>query len=117
MSAYTEAQEWCARVGNRHYVATSPLHWDIGRKDSGLTITVPVSFVFDVSVPWYAVPFFSPHDPRFLKAACIHDYLLHVRKWDGVEAGATFSSALRADGVTGLERWVMWQAVSNRRFQ
>lgn len=99
MSLFTETTNWYRRWGDK-YLVTSPLLWDIGRKGSGYTVTVPVSFGFDVSVPralrWLA----DPHDPRYLKAAALHDYLLHREQWDRWTAGAAFYAGLRVEKVS-----------------
>ncbi|MGR3626808.1 MAG: DUF1353 domain-containing protein [Limimaricola sp.] len=106
--------DWCAPVGGTLYTTTGPLTWGIGRK-SGPPITVPPGFAFDVSIPrplWLA---FSPHDPRYLRAAAIHDWLL-TDGWWRVTAGAVFLEALRADGVGRIRRLLMWLAVSLYRW-
>lgn len=78
------------------FTTAKPLSWDVGTKGSGLTVTVPKGYSFDFSAPRVVWPFLSPRDPRFLKAACLHDYLLHERGWTRVSAAAAFSDALRA---------------------
>lgn len=112
MSAYTQATGWYAPLDGRQYITTKPLSWEIGAKESGFLVTVPVDFVFDVSVPAWATWLFDPHNPNYLKAACLHDHLLHVRQWERVSAGAVFHNALKADGVALWRRVVMWLAVS-----
>ena len=116
MSAYTEAADWCAPLDGRKYITIKPLSWEVGRKGSGYIITVPVEFIFDVSIPWFATWLFDPHDPHYLKAAALHDQLLHVRQWERVSAGSVFHNALRADGVPLWRRLIMWLAVSLFRY-
>ena len=115
MSAYTGAIGWHrATLGG--YVTTAPLVWEVGRKGSQLVVTVPPDWFFDVSVPGFLRWAFSPDDPRYLKAAALHDWLL-VDGWSRVAAGAVFHDALRADGVGPLRRLAMWIAVSVWRWE
>lgn len=93
------------------YQTTAPISWEIGRLGSGLVYTVPVGTAFDVSVPRPLRWLFSPHNPSYLKAACVHDTML-IDGWTGVACGAAFHDALRADGVSVLQRLPMWLAVS-----
>ncbi|WP_298491525.1 DUF1353 domain-containing protein [uncultured Maritimibacter sp.] len=103
MSLYTDAPaDWCEPIGGGDYVTRGALLWEIGRIGSGLWVGVPVGYRFDVSVPralWWVI---DPNDPRFLKAAALHDFALGDR-WSRVAAAALFAEALAADGVG---RWV-----------
>ena len=105
MSAFTDQSDWCKRSG-AGYITTAPLSWEIGRKGSGLFLTVPQGFAFDVSVPWAFRWAFNPHDPRYRKAAALHDFAL-ADGWDRVSAAAAFADALRVSGVGALERLAM----------
>ena len=107
MSEFTDLENWCERTEGVRFVTVKGLGWEIGRKGSGLWIRVPVGFPFDVSIPrwmWFAL---SPTDPRFLKAACLHDYALYALGWDRVSSAAAFSEALRASGVGRTLRLAM----------
>jgi len=106
MSAFTAAHAWCTRDGPR-YRATRPLRWEIGAKGSGLWITVPPGFAFDVSIPRGLRWAFDPHDARYLKAAALHDYAIHELGWPRVAAAALFSEALRAQALGRLHRLAM----------
>lgn len=111
MSAYTTPGEWCVLDYGTRYETITPLTWEIGTKGSGLKYTVPEGVLFDVSIPRPLLWAFDPHDPRYLKAACLHDRML----WDGwtrVSCGAVFNDALQADGVPVPRRLLMWLAVS-----
>lgn len=118
MSAYTDRPEdWYRREGGS-YITARPLPWDVGRKGSGLTVTVPAGFPFDFSAPrwprWLGwllriIPKrwqIDRHDPRYLAASALHDWCL-VDGWDRWTAGAVFRAALEADGVSTLRRVVM----------
>ncbi|HBB81927.1 MAG TPA: hypothetical protein DC031_01320, partial [Sulfitobacter sp.] len=98
------------------YRTTRVLPWEIGRKGSGLWVEVPPGTAFDVSIPrplWWA---FDPHDPRYLKAAALHDELLKLG-WDRVTAAAVFHCALVADGVPRARRLAMLLAVMLWRYR
>lgn len=105
---------WCRPIGGIDYITTAPLTWGIGR-EGGPQITIPPGATFNVSIPrplrWWA----SPHDPRYLRAAALHDYLL-ADGWWRVTAGAVFLEALRADRVGAARRLLMWLAVSLYRW-
>lgn len=108
MSAFTDLQDWYRpHPVNPYYETTKVVCWEIGTKGSDMWIEVPVNYRFDVSVPrclWWLL---SPHDVRFHKGACLHDYALHELGWERVSAAAAFSEALRATGVPRLLRLVM----------
>jgi len=106
MSAFTEAHAWYVRL-NGKYRAIRPLRWEIGIKGSGLWVTVPAGFDFDVSIPRPLRWAFDPHDERYLKAAALHDYAIHELQWPRVAAASLFSEALRAQALGRLHRLVM----------
>lgn len=111
MSFYTEPGDWVEHVAGIDYRAKLPLIWEVGRKGSGLFFTIPRGRIFDVSVPRLLRWLFSPHDPRFLKAAALHDEMLKDG-WSRLSAGAEFAEALKADQVSSRERMAMWLSVS-----
>lgn len=116
MSVYTDWNGAMIRVGGSDfYVATKPLSWDVGFKGSGLTVTVPMAYRHDVSIPWILSLAFSRHDPRFQRAARLHDWLLD-QGWDRVTAAGVFNDALKADGVSAARRYAMTMAVAFYRF-
>ena len=116
MSAYTNASDWCEPVAGICYRSTKPLTWLVGSLDTGAEYTVPVGSVFDVSIPRGLHWLFNPHDPRYLKAAALHDYFLALG-WDRFTAGAQFHEALKADGVPKLRRALMALAVLFFKYQ
>ena len=116
MSEYTNAIGWAVRLDGIRYRATKPLRWEVGSKGSGLWVEVPPGRVFDVSVPRLARWIFSPHDPRFRRAAALHDEMLGLG-WSRLTAGAEFAEALRADGAGPVCRLIMWLAVSLWRWR
>tara|TARA_R110000851_G_scaffold32845_4_gene87839 strand:- start:2243 stop:2590 length:348 start_codon:yes stop_codon:yes gene_type:complete len=111
VSTYTKAADWCASLGGIKYIVTDALSWELGFVGSGLFITVPTGRTFDVSVPSGVRWLFDPHNPKYLKAAALHDELLSVG-WDRITAGAVFHEALKADTVTVWRRLAMWLTVS-----
>jgi len=62
--------------GSRGYVLQDRFSWNIGKPNSSLVIHIPKGYEFESSVPVFLRWVLSPDDPLFLKAACIHDYLL-----------------------------------------
>jgi hypothetical protein len=109
---YTKAKDWCAPVSGIVYRTLVPVVWHIGHARSPYRVIVPAGRRFDVSIPRPFRLIFKPHDPRYLKAAVLHDEMLHHLGFSRLTAGAEFEQALRADGVPVLERLLMWQAVS-----
>lgn len=132
-SNYTNPGHWCKHLEGIKYISTEPLIWDAGYKGSGLKVEVPVGTVFDVSIPqppkrpkiflfwpFWIIPFillklvnwiFNPHNPKFLKAAALHDTML-ISGWARTTSGAEFHEALKADKVNIWKRLIMWLAVS-----
>jgi Protein of unknown function (DUF1353) len=106
-----QRSNWCEPFGER-YVTTQGVKWEIGAKGSGLFLYLPIGFEFDVSIPRYLGWIFDRHDPRYLKAAALHDYALHRLSWGRVSAAAPFSEALRAAGVGRVRRLAMVLAVT-----
>ncbi|WP_353474777.1 DUF1353 domain-containing protein [Salipiger sp. H15] len=116
MSAYTRLTGWHVPVGGIGFEVSTPVPWELGAIGSGLWIIVPSGTRFDCSVPLFLRWAFDPLDPRYRKASCLHDWLLSVKGWGRVAAGAVFHDALAADGVPLWERLAMWLAVSLYRF-
>ena len=114
MSHYTAARLSVEAIGGGRYRLTSSIVWRIGSA-TGPVYVVPVGFEFDVSVPWLLTWLFSPDDPRFFKAAALHDKML-ADGWSRITAGAEFHNALAADGVPVWQRLLMWLAVSLWRY-
>lgn len=83
----------------RRWMLTEPLGWDLLKKDSGLTITVPAGYLSDlVTVPALARVFVDVTSPSLVKAAILHDWLLDDLRISRLEAAAVFHDALRAGG-------------------
>jgi Protein of unknown function (DUF1353) len=98
MSHYTDASGWFAPHPGG-FISEAALPWELGRRGSGLWVTVPAGFVFDMSIPRALHWAFDPRDGRYMKAAALHDYALQARGFDRVSSAALFSSALAADRV------------------
>ena len=107
--------DWYDLLPDGRYQTAEPLRWEVGRAGSNLWVEVPVGYVFDVSVPRALWRLFDPNDWRYLKAACLHDWLLDDG-WYRVTAAGVFGAALRADGVGIVRRLVMVVAVALWRF-
>lgn len=97
---------WFSHGPMRHrpYMTIRELKWDLGRKGSGLTVTVPPGFHFGMSVPQWLTWLIDPDNPRYQKAACLHDYALEELHFDRVTSAALFADALRSERVPG---WVI----------
>lgn len=116
MSAYTEAVVVFERLPCIQYRQHGATWWEIGRKGSGFWFEVRDGTLFDVSIP--AGPLrlvFDPHDPRYLKAAALHDEILRAG-FDRITAAGAFNAALAADGVSRWRRLAMTLAVAFYRF-
>lgn len=120
--------DWCKRGGNRDYVTTRDVEWTIGGKYSDEKIVIKTGFEFESSVPtitwknklfqkwlgWFQ-PFhwvFSPHDPRFLLSALVHDWLLEVKKYEVLAAAAEWHAAAKKSNAPKLRRRLGFIAVS-----
>jgi hypothetical protein len=87
------------------YRLQSPLNWRIGGPLVEHLAIIPAGFTFDSSVPVALRWLLSPHDPRFLLAACVHDWLLE-RGYGRAQAAAEWHDGARAGGAPyGLARW------------
>ncbi len=111
MSLFTELLDWCVPIGGIRYRTTRELCWEVGCKDSGLWVRVPTDYAFDVSIPKLLRWALDPHNPKYLKAGALHDFLLHDRLWDRVSSAAAVSDALKAEGVGRGKRLAMVLAV------
>lgn len=111
MSAFTDLNDWYEPIGGIRYRTTKELCWEVGRKGSLLWMKVPPGFEFDVSIPKLMRWMLDPHNPKYLKAGALHDYLLHVQLWERVASAAAFSDALKAEGVRRMKRLAMVLAV------
>jgi hypothetical protein len=95
------------------YITTAELPWSIG---SIVCVTVPIGYVFDMSVPKPVRWLVDPDNPLYLKAACLHDYTLY-KGWDRILAAALFADALKQDGVGRFKRLVMTLSVIIWKFR
>lgn len=105
MSAFTDFAAF-ERVAssNKLYVTTATCAYEIVAKGTGWWLKIAADETFDISVPWWLEWLQSPHDPKVLLAALIHDRLLK----DG--RGVLFSSSefRRACMALGTNRWWAW---------
>ena len=106
---------WCTKGGARGYVTTRRLDWWIGKKDSGWLLTVPEGREFESSVPRWLWWLFSPDDPYFLKAACIHDMLLEEGYRVAFADSQWFEAAL-SEHAPGLRLRLAYSAMRARQF-
>ena len=111
MRPFTKEENWCIRLEGTEYISLIPITFDLGFKGSGFSYTVPKDFKFEVSVPRGLRWVLSPHNPKYLKAAAIHDHMLE-RGWDRPTAGGVFQAALKVSGVGSTKRLTMFFAVT-----
>lgn len=85
-------------VGGIEYRSTMDFSWRVGGPRVDHVITIPAGFVFQSSVPRGLWWFMSPHDPRFLLAAFVHDWLLQ-QGYGRTQAAAEWHDAARKGGA------------------
>lgn len=98
------------------YILLESITWDIGFKGNSNKENVPVGYVFDVSIPFIMRWLFDRHNPRYFKAAAIHDYLIDIG-YDRVSAAGAFNHGLKAAKVPYITRFVMTLAVAIFKFK
>ncbi len=87
------------------YVLLGPLPWRIGGPMVDHKVVIPAGFTFDSSVPRWLHWLLSPHDPRFLLAACVHDWLLEQGYGRAQAAAEWYDGARKGGAPYGLARW------------
>lgn len=95
----------------KQYMVTESVRWDVGKLGSGLRVTVPLDFIFDVSTPRLLERFANPHDKDLLAAASIHDYLFVYKNHDATFAAGEFRRCLRARGYSAQRSWLLFFGV------
>lgn len=98
------------------YSLLEPITWDIGFKGNTNKESVPIGYVFDVSIPFLLRWLFNRHNPRYFKASALHDYLLDIG-YDRVSAAGAFNHGLKSEGVPYITRFVMTLAVAIFKFK
>lgn len=98
MSKFTDSRDWYLLRSRDKYITCQDLSWELGILGSGLFLTVPSGFEFDVSVPSYLTWAVSRHDKKLLKSAALHDYALELG-WDRISAASVFHGALTAQKI------------------
>lgn len=107
--------DWYENGGRRGYISVRDLDWCIGRKDSGWILTIPAGTEFESSVPAVLKWVFPPDDPRFLKSALIHDYLIESGYRRAFADSQWFEAALSVQAPV-LRTWVAYSGMRFRRF-
>ena len=111
MSDFTKGEDWCVRLRGTKYLSSEPISFELGKLGSNFTYVVPSGFEFDVSIPRGLRLILSPHNPKYLKAAAIHDHMLSAG-WDRPTAGGVFQAVLKVSGVGSITRLSMFFAVT-----
>lgn len=91
--------------------------FEIGRKGSGIAVTVPAGFETDLaSVPWWALRLVDVG--AMARSAAVHDRLRQDLAFTKLQGDAIFLTALEAEGVKRWQRELVFLAVrsnSSRR--
>jgi hypothetical protein len=96
----------------RRWRTVADVAWEVGRKGSGATITIPAGTEFESSVPWWAHWILPPDDPRFLLAALVHDHLLESGVYGRPQAAAEWFDGALAGGAPGWKARLAFVAVA-----
>lgn len=104
MSQFTEHRDY-DRLEGIKYRLTRDLVWEVGKKGSGLFVTVPTGYVFDSSIPRIMRWLISPHHPQFLLPAALHDFMLD-EKYDSGTAASQWHQAAIATGMSFCMRFL-----------
>ncbi len=91
-------EPWHAPGITRDYMTVKPVVHAIGRAGSGWRLLIPSGREFESSVPRALRWLISPDDPRFLRAALVHDHLLEEGNRALFSAGE-WHAAARASGA------------------
>jgi hypothetical protein len=76
------------------YILEEKIIWGIGFKNNPNKEIVPEGFMFDVSIPLCLGWLFDRNNPKYFKAAALHDYLLEIG-YDRVSAAGAFNHGLK----------------------
>lgn len=106
---------WCEKGGSRGWITVKPMTWDIGKKRSGWSMTIPPGREFESSVPPGLTWLFDPNDPFFLKSALIHDWLLEEGYRRAFADSQWFEAALSVH-ARPLRTWLAYMGMRGRRF-
>jgi len=110
LSEFTQFEDYSKVEGTyKTYVLNKELCWDIGSKNSGWNLLVPIGRTFDISVPKWLEWLQDPHDRAVLLAAAVHDELLTLGH-DQAFASAEFRRAAIAGGVGRVKAWLLFFA-------
>jgi Protein of unknown function (DUF1353) len=92
------------------WLVFGPVRYDLGRKHSGLTITVPKGYTSDLaSIHWCLR--WVLHSKEIDGPALVHDWLYNTHLVSRPIADAVFHEALLVCGVSRLKVWIMVTAV------
>ena len=106
--------DW-VKGGSRGYVTASNMHWDIGLHNSGWVLTISQGTEFESSVPFLLRWFLSRDDPKYLKAALVHDVLLD-RGFRPAFADSQWFEVALSEHAPVLKTWTISTLMKLRRF-
>ena len=96
---------------NGTWLVFRPLAYDLGRKNSGLRITVPKDYSSDLASIHWSLQWFLPRRGKHDGPALLHDWLYNTHLVSRPIADAIFHEALLVCGVSPFKAWVMVTAV------
>jgi hypothetical protein len=98
--------------GDGLFEVVTAIRYDIGRKNSGLRITVPKRYACDkASIPWFIqwlIPRFGAHDGP----AIVHDWLYNTHLTSKPIADSVFYEAMLVCEVRPTAAWLMYIGVA-----
>lgn len=122
MSSFTKEPTFTLTKDGKFRLETG-FRYYIGEEDSELYVDIPEGFETDfASIPSIFQWIFPPHDPRWAKAAIVHDYLYfpegfyfdHGNKFNKYTrkfADDVFREAMEVLGSPPFIRWAFYYAV------
>jgi hypothetical protein len=111
MSRFTEILQVAPLPDGRNWVILKDFGYDVGEKDSGETINVPIGFLTDfASVPrpfWW----FAPKWGLYGNAAVIHDFCYWDQSYSRKKSDDLFREGMRVLKVGRVKTWLLYYAV------
>lgn len=112
-SNFTEPLFLKPRPDGGEWLTARAFSYEVGKKGSGLVVTVPEDTLTDLAtMPRVLWPLFPPHDPRYAAAFVLHDHLCRWPGFSRVVTDAVLYEALRALGASAPKAWLVYAAVS-----
>ena len=111
MSSFTSPLVVSPLPDGRSWRLVYQFGYDVGHKDSGDRITVPIGFVTDFASTPPAIWWIIPPWGQYGKAAVIHDYLYQTHKRTRKQADDIFREGMVVLQVNPVRVFLMYWAV------